>query len=105
MVRPSQRREMARWAVTNKAISIRQACAIFEVSETCYRYQAKAEPENAVIADWLVRLVPNLLCRAKTWGSCARPGTAVYDFQDGLAGAEDRLIGAERVGWRAGGRR
>ena len=64
MVRPSQRREMARWAVTNKAISIRQACAIFEVSETCYRYQAKAEPENAVIADWLVRLTSTY----RNWG-------------------------------------
>ena len=64
MVRPSQRREMARWAVTSKAISIRQACAAFQVSETCYRYQPKAEPENARIADWLVRLTSTY----RNWG-------------------------------------
>lgn len=36
--------------------SIAHACATFGVSQTCYRYQAKASEENAVIADWLVRL-------------------------------------------------
>ena len=36
--------------------SIRHACQTFEVSETCFRYQAKASEENARIADWLVRL-------------------------------------------------
>ncbi|WP_260306370.1 IS3 family transposase, partial [Xanthomonas sp. 3075] len=56
MVRPSQRREMARWAVNNKAMSIRSACMAFTVSQTCYRYQAKASDENALIADWLIRL-------------------------------------------------
>ena len=55
---------MARWAVTNKAISIRHACATFQVSETCYRYQAKAEPENALIAEWLVRLTSTY----RNWG-------------------------------------
>lgn len=55
---------MARWAVTSKAISIRQACAAFQVSETCYRYQPKAEPENARIADWLVRLTSTY----RNWG-------------------------------------
>jgi putative transposase len=64
MVRPSQRREMARWAVTHKAISLRKACATFEVSPTCYRYQPKAEPENARIADWLVRLTSTY----RNWG-------------------------------------
>ena len=55
---------MARWAVTSKAISIRQACVTFQVSETCYRYQAKAEPENVRIADWLVRLTSTY----RNWG-------------------------------------
>lgn len=50
MVRPSQRREMARWAV--------------EVSETCYRYQRRLSDENAEIADWLLRLTFN----QKNWG-------------------------------------
>jgi putative transposase len=38
------------------ALSIRHACHSFEVSQTCYRYQAKASEENERIADWLVRL-------------------------------------------------
>lgn len=56
MVRPSQRREMARQAVTQRGLSIRLACEAFGVSQTCYRYQAKREAENAQIADWLLRL-------------------------------------------------
>ncbi|MGY0561816.1 IS3 family transposase [Luteimonas sp. A277] len=56
MVRPSQRREMARTAVEGGRTSIRHACQTFEVSQTCYRYQAQASGENAQIADWLVRL-------------------------------------------------
>ena len=64
MVKPSQRKEMAQAAVVNKAISIRLACSIFVVSETCYRYQAKLSSENALIADWLVRLTHN----QRNWG-------------------------------------
>src|SRR3546814_20462355 len=56
MVRPSLRREMARTAVEGGRTCIRHACQTFEVSETCYRYQAKASEENARIADWLVPL-------------------------------------------------
>ena len=56
MVRPSQRREMARQAVAGGRTSIRHACRTFEVSETCFRYQGQASEENARIADWLVRL-------------------------------------------------
>lgn len=41
MVRPSQRREMARQAV-KAGTSIVHACRTFDVSQTCYRYQAKA---------------------------------------------------------------
>ena len=64
MVRPSQRREMARWAVETKGCSIRRACGDFAISETCYRYQAQLSDENALIADWLVRLT----YREKNWG-------------------------------------
>ena len=64
MVRPSQRREMARQAVTNKALSVRYACEVFGVSETCYRYQPKLVDENAIIADWLLRLT----WAQKNWG-------------------------------------
>jgi putative transposase len=55
---------MARWAVQNKGASIRQACADFSISATCYRYQPKLADENAVIADWLVRLTHN----QRNWG-------------------------------------
>lgn len=47
---------MAKAAVDNGRTSIRHACQTFGVSETCYRYQAVASDENALIADWLVRL-------------------------------------------------
>lgn len=56
MVRPSQRREMARAVVADGRTSIRHACLTFDVSETCYRYRATRPDEDAVIADWLVRL-------------------------------------------------
>jgi putative transposase len=64
MVRPSQRREMARWAVKARGACIRQACADFSVSETCYRYQRRLSDENAEIGDWLLRLTFN----QKNWG-------------------------------------
>src|SRR5690606_39385802 len=64
VARPSRRREMAREAVQRKGISIRLACAIFQVSQTCYRYQAKRNAENEEIARWLIRLTGN----HRTWG-------------------------------------
>lgn len=56
MVRPSQRREMAKHAVAKRGMRIRLACVTFVISETCYRYQAKCTEDNALIADWLIRL-------------------------------------------------
>ena len=64
MVRPSQRREGALQAVQDKGASVRLACQAFRISETCYRYLAKATPENIQIADWLVRLTHN----QRNWG-------------------------------------
>ncbi len=64
MVRPSQRKEMAQWAVRYKSASIRFACRTFSISETCYRYQPKLRDENELIADWLVALTN----AKKTWG-------------------------------------
>ena len=64
MVKPSQRREMAQEAVRHRQVSIRLACSIFVVSETCYRYQPKLSTENAEIADWLLRLTAN----QRNWG-------------------------------------
>ena len=64
MVRPSQRREMAKVAVCEGRLSIRAACGAFTISETCYRYQPKLSDENAEIADWLV----GLTSRQRNWG-------------------------------------
>jgi len=64
MVRPSQRRKMANWAVKVKGSPIARACRLFGVSQSCYRYQPKLSSENAVIADWLLRLTHN----QRNWG-------------------------------------
>ena len=64
MVKPSQRREMARNCVKNKKVSIRVACKAFAISETCYRYEPLLSDENTVIADWLIRLTSTWL----NWG-------------------------------------
>ena len=37
---------------------------MFTISETCYRYEAKHDAENAQIADWLMRLTSN----QRNWG-------------------------------------
>lgn len=64
MVKPSQRREMAKKAVSHRQIRVRLACSLFVVSETCYRYQPKLSRENADIADWLIRLTD----KQRNWG-------------------------------------
>lgn len=55
---------MARRAVEARGVSIRLACQAFDISETCYRYQAKLSDENAEVADWLLRLTHN----QRNWG-------------------------------------
>lgn len=52
-------RENAQYDVT-----IRIVCRAFTISETCYRYQAKLNDENAIIADWLLRFTTT----HKRWG-------------------------------------
>ena len=64
MVTPSRRKEMAKHAVLARRISVRFACRIFSVSETCYRYQPKHSSDNALIAYWLLRLTTT----NRTWG-------------------------------------
>ena len=56
MVKPSRRKEMAQRAVHEFGLSISKACRYFSISETCYRYQPKLSNDNALIADWLLRL-------------------------------------------------
>jgi len=55
---------MATHAVRRHGVSIALSCRTFLISETCYRYKRKLDDENAVIADWLVRLTTN----RRTWG-------------------------------------
>jgi putative transposase len=64
MVRPSQRREMAKEAVADKKVPISLTCAAFGISESCYRYETKLGDESAEIADWLIRLTDN----HRNWG-------------------------------------
>jgi len=40
------------------------ACEAFRVSQTCYRYVAKADAENEEISNWLLRLTDN----HRNWG-------------------------------------
>jgi putative transposase len=47
-----QRREMAETAVARRGASIALACRAFGVRETCYRYEAKHNAENKLIANW-----------------------------------------------------
>ena len=55
---------MAHWAVTERSATIKLACQAFGISQTCYRYKAKLDAENVLIADWLVRLTNN----QRNWG-------------------------------------
>ena len=55
---------MAQRANAQYGVSIRIVCRAFTISETCYRYQAKLNDENAIIADWLLRLTTT----HKRWG-------------------------------------
>ena len=50
---------MAKQTVVSHKLSIRSVCAIFAISETCYRYSAKRSAENDQIVDWLLRLTSN----------------------------------------------
>ena len=55
---------MAQWAVAQRSATIGLACQAFGISQTCYRYRAKLDAENALVADWLVRLTNN----QRNWG-------------------------------------
>ena len=55
---------MAQDAVRNRNVSVRFACQLFVVSESCYRYQPHLNEENALIADWLLRITDS----QRNWG-------------------------------------
>jgi putative transposase len=50
---------MAQRAAQMRSVPIQLACAAFMVSESCYRYEPKLDAENALIADWLMRVTDN----------------------------------------------
>jgi putative transposase len=64
VVRPSARKIMAHWAVSERHISVTLACATFCISQTCYRYKPLLNGENEEIAHWLLRLTT----AHKRWG-------------------------------------
>lgn len=47
---------MPKRVVQQRRVSIRVECAVFGISESCYRYEAKLNTENEEIADWLLRI-------------------------------------------------
>lgn len=55
---------MAKEVVSQRGIAIRTACAVFSISESCYRYESKQNAENEEIANWLIRLTDN----HRNWG-------------------------------------
>ena len=55
---------MARWAVSERQMSIKMACITFCISQTCYRYNPILNDKNEEIADWLLRLTT----AHKRWG-------------------------------------
>ncbi len=59
MVRPSRRRKMAERAVKERGVSIRLACKMFRVNQSCYRYESTTNAGNEQIAQWLMRLTDN----------------------------------------------
>ena len=56
-MKPSLRKEMAKKSVSKYGISVRLACDVFGISQSCYRYECRLSPDNNRIADWLLRLV------------------------------------------------
>jgi len=63
-VKPSHRRELAQKVLQENFIPVRLACAMFSISETCYRYQPRLADENAEIADLLLQLTTT----HRNWG-------------------------------------
>lgn len=56
MVKPSLRRALAKKAVLSGLLSIKSSCNAFMISESCYRYEAKLNSDNDLIANLLIGL-------------------------------------------------
>lgn len=64
MVKPQERKILAKAAMAQHKLSIKQACCYFLISETCYRYEPKLTDENQQIVQHLI----NLTEAEKNWG-------------------------------------
>ena len=58
------RKALAVAAVARRKVSVALACRTFAISQSCYRYDYVLSDENALIADWLVRLTQ----KRRNWG-------------------------------------
>ena len=50
---------MVKSAVEQGGITVKLACEAFRISQDCYRYVAKGDSQNELIAQWLVALTDN----------------------------------------------
>lgn len=64
MVKPLARRTSAQWLVSEKQITIERACQLVMISRSSYYYQSRLQPENDLIAQWLIKLTQ----WQKNWG-------------------------------------
>ena len=55
---------MAKEVVQQRGVAIRVACAVFSISQSCYRYEAQLSDQNQELSNWLTRLTDN----NRTWG-------------------------------------
>ena len=58
------RAKMAKEAINEKKLTIRQACKAFNISEHCFRYKPKLADDNAKIAELLLGLTQ----AQRNWG-------------------------------------
>jgi hypothetical protein len=50
--------------INQRSIPITVACAAFQISQSCYRYESKQNAQNEEIANWLIRLTEH----QRNWG-------------------------------------
>ena len=55
---------MTKSAVEQRGITVKLACDALRISQDCYRYAAKGDSQNELIAQWLVALTDN----NRNWG-------------------------------------
>jgi hypothetical protein len=94
---------MVHHAAQDRGVSIRRACEARKVSQTCYRYVAKAEAENEEVADWLLRFTDN----HRNWGFGLCMAHARRKFHDLHASHQSQIAGQalELCGALYGGKR